>query len=184
MDVLDAIDAELAAWLEDQPVFFVATAPSGASGHVNVSPKGQRGTFAVLGPLRVGYLDFTGSGTETIAHLRDNGRITLMFVAFDGRPNIVRLYGCGRHVRPGEAEFDGLRARFPRRESLGQRAVIVAELDRVQTSCGYGGPLMSYLGDRDVMDAWSRRKGEEGLIAYRAEANAASIDGLPGLDAE
>lgn len=184
MDVLDAIDDELARWLEDQPVFFVASAPSGASGHVNVSPKGQRGTFAVLGPLQVAYLDFTGSGSETIAHLRDNGRITVMFMAFDGRPNIVRLYGQGRFVRLGDAGFDTLRARFRRADSLGQRAIIVVDVERVQTSCGYAVPTMAYVGERDVLDLWSAKKGEDGLVAYRAEKNAVSIDGLPSLTTE
>src|ERR1019366_8166340 len=137
MKVLDGISDGLATWLLAQPMCFVATAPLAEDGHVNLSPKGMGGTFAVLGPRQVGYLDYFGSGSETIAHLRENGRITVMFSAFEGRPNIVRLYGRGSFIRPGEAEFDELRGRFGKDRTTGQRSIVLIDLDRVQESCGY-----------------------------------------------
>ncbi|HEX6310687.1 MAG TPA: pyridoxamine 5'-phosphate oxidase family protein [Acidimicrobiia bacterium] len=174
--VLDAISDELAAFLEAQPVFFVATAP--ADGHVNVSPKGLD-SFRVLGPRTVAYLDLTGSGVETIAHLRDNGRITLMFCAFEGTPNIVRLYGAGEVLPTGGREADALLGRF--RALPGARSVIRVSLDRISTSCGYGVPLMTYAGERSRLVEWAGARGADGLVAYRSERNALSIDGLPGL---
>jgi hypothetical protein len=178
--VLDALDANLTAIVARQPVFFVATAPSGEGGHVNVSPKGGTGSFAVIDPTTVAYLDVTGSGVETIAHLRDNGRITVMFCTFEGPPLIVRLYGRGRAVLPGDDGFADLRARFPDGVP-GVRSVIRVEVERVATSCGYGVPLMSYDADRTTLAEWAERRGPEGVEAYRAERNAVSIDGLPGL---
>lgn len=179
--VHEKIDGRLREFILAQPMFFVATAPGGRDGHVNVSPKGMRGCFAVLGEHRVAYLDYTGSGAETIAHLRDNGRITLMFCAFDGPPNIVRLYGQGRVVRPGEDGFDELCAGFDVEAGNGLRSVIVVEVDRVSDSCGYAVPLMDYVGDRTLLEQWSRRKTDEELATYRATRNATSIDGLPAL---
>ena len=178
--VFDQIDDQMAAWLTAQPMFVVATAPLAADGLINASPKGGSGTFAVLGPTTVAYLDLTGSGVETIAHLRENGRIVLMFPAFDGRPQIVRLHGRGRVVLPDDAEFDDLVQRFPR--NPGTRSVIVVDVDRISDSCGYAVPRMDYIADRDVLDLWSEKKGPEGLAAYRAKSNAVSLDGLPGLD--
>jgi hypothetical protein len=178
--VLDALDDNLTDFVTRQPVFFVATAPSGVDAHVNVSPKGLEGSFAVIDPLTVAYLDLTGSGVETIAHVRDNGRVTLMFCAFDGKPLIVRLYGRGEVLLPGSAGFDGLRVLFPV-HAQGVRSVVRVRLDRVSTSCGYGVPLMVYQGDRDKLPAWADRKGHEGVVRYQAERNDASIDGLPGL---
>jgi predicted pyridoxine 5'-phosphate oxidase superfamily flavin-nucleotide-binding protein len=175
--VLEAISDELAAFIAAQHVFFVATAPSDG-GHINLSPKGL-GTFAVLDPNTVAYLDLTGSGVETIAHLRENGRITIMFCAFDGKPNIVRLYGRGEVLRIGEAEADALLPRFG--AYPGARSVIRVRIDRVSTSCGYGVPRLRYEADRDQLLAWAERRGPDGLVAYRQEKNAASIDGLPGL---
>ena len=177
--VLDAITDELAAFIAAQRVFFVATAPSDG-GHVNLSPKGLD-TFTVLDPNTVAYLDLTGSGVETIAHLRDNGRITVMFCAFDGKPNIVRLYGHGDAFPVGEPEADALLPRFG--DYPGARSVIRVEVDRVSTSCGYGVPLLSYEGERDQLLQWAERRGPDGLVEYRREKNAASIDGLPGLTA-
>jgi Pyridoxamine 5'-phosphate oxidase len=174
--VLDAVSDELAAFLEAQPVFFVATAP--AEGRVNLSPKGLD-SFRVLDPHTVAYLDLTGSGVETIAHLRENGRITLMFCAFQGAPNIVRLYGRGAVLPIGEPEGDALADRFP--SIVGARSVIRVALERVSTSCGYGVPLMRYEGARSRLVEWAEARGPEGLVAYRAEKNAASIDGLRGL---
>jgi hypothetical protein len=178
--VLDAITDELAAFIAAQSVFFVATAPTDG-GHVNVSPKGLD-TFAVLDPNTVAYLDLTGSGVETIAHLRENGRITVMFCAFDGKPNIVRLYGRGEVLPTGGPEADALLPRFG--EYPGARSVIRVQVDRVSTSCGYGVPLLSYDGERDQLTTWADRRGPEGLVAYREEKNAVSIDGLPGLSAD
>ena len=173
------IDEGLQRFLTAQPVFFVATAPLAADGHVNLSPKGLRGSFAVIDELTVAYLDLTGSGIETIAHLRDNGRITLMFCAFDGPPRIVRLYGRGAAVRPDDERFGTLTSKFPDRR--GARAVIVVEVDRVADSCGYQVPRMDYVDERTALDEWADRKNDESIASYRAEKNAHSIDGLPGL---
>jgi hypothetical protein len=172
------IDDALATWLRAQPVFFVATAPLAASGHVNVSPKGLD-TFAVLGPSEVAYLDLTGSGVETISHLRENRRITILFCAFAGPPKIVRLYGQGEALEPGDEGFDALVARFPRYE--GTRAVVRVRLTRIADSCGYAVPRMRLEGDRDQLLLWTERKGPDGVVEYREKNNARSIDGLPGL---
>jgi Pyridoxamine 5'-phosphate oxidase len=177
--VLDAITDELAAFIAAQRVFFVATAPTDG-GHVNLSPKGLD-TFTVLDPYAVAYLDLTGSGVETIAHLRENGRITIMFCAFDGKPNIVRLYGRGEVLATGELEADSLLPRFG--SFPGARSVVRVQVDRVSTSCGYGVPLLRYEGERDQLTMWADRRGPEGLVEYREEKNAVSIDGLPGLSA-
>src|ERR687894_1930025 len=134
--VLDALDAPLTPFSPRQPMFFVATAPAGGDGHVNVSPKGGQGSFAVIDPTTVAYLDITGSGVETIAHLRDDGRITVLFCTFEGKPLIVRLYGRGEAVLPGDARFAELRGRFPD-DRLAVRSVVLVQLDRVATSCRY-----------------------------------------------
>jgi hypothetical protein len=182
MKVLDGISDGLATWLLAQPMFFVATAPLAEDGHVNLSPKGMDGTFAVLGPRQVGYLDYYGSGSETIAHLRENGRITVMFNAFEGQPNIVRLYGRGRFIRPGEVEFDELRGRFGKDRTAGQRSIVLIDLDRVQESCGYAVPKMALVGQRDILDLYQEKKGPEAYADYGQQKNALSIDGLPALD--
>jgi hypothetical protein len=176
----DAISDELADFIAAQHMFFVATAPSGHQGRVNLSPKGLD-TFAVLDANTVAYLDLTGSGVETIAHLRDNGRITIMFCAFEGKPNIVRLYGRGEVIPVGEREGDALLPRFG--SYPGARSVIRVRVDRVSTSCGYGVPLLEYEGERDQLLKFAERRGPDGLVDYRAEKNTASIDGLPGLAA-
>ncbi|MFI5100412.1 MAG: pyridoxamine 5'-phosphate oxidase family protein, partial [Actinomycetes bacterium] len=172
------LDDRMAAFLAAQPVFFVATAPA-SGGHVNLSPKVYADTFAVLGPHTVAYLDLTGSGVETIAHLRENGRITLMFCAFAGPPKIVRLYGTGRAVLAGDDEWDEFAGRFPAR--TGRRAVVVVEVERIADSCGYAVPFLELVAERDVLERSHERRGADGLVAYRAERNATSIDGLPGL---
>ena len=177
--VYDGISAELQAFLERQPMFFVATAPLAADGHVNVSPKSLDGTFAVLGPQRVAYLDLTGSGIETVAHVRENERITLMFCAFDGPARIVRLSGRGDVVTCDEPEFAALAMPFA--ELTGARAVITVDVDRVADSCGYGVPRMTLVEQRERLLTALASKGDDGLVAYRAERNATSIDGLPGL---
>jgi predicted pyridoxine 5'-phosphate oxidase superfamily flavin-nucleotide-binding protein len=181
--VSEAIDDRLREWLEQQPLFVVATAPLAASGHVNCSPKGGAGSFQVLGPRQVAYLDLTGSGVETVAHLRENGRIVVMFCSFDRRPTIVRLHGRGRVVpadAPSDrAEFDALAAGFPVHPGI--RSVIVIDVERVSESCGYAVPLMTYEADRDLLDRSADKRGHDGMVQYRAERNAVSIDGLPGL---
>jgi Pyridoxamine 5'-phosphate oxidase len=176
--VFDGIDDKLAAWIGAQHVFFVATAPRSDAGLVNLSPKGL-GAFAILGPTSVAYLDLVGSGAETIAHLRENGRITLMFCAFEGLPRTVRLYGRGEALEPGDAGFDALLARFP--EHASTRSIVRAELSRIADSCGYGVPLYQYKGDRSQLGEWAERKGPEGLRAYQLERNRESLDGLPAL---
>ncbi|MET8310501.1 pyridoxamine 5'-phosphate oxidase family protein [Micromonospora sp. NPDC005173] len=178
--VYPAIDGRLRDFIAAQPVFFVATAPSGAEGQVNVSPKGMRGTFVILGPHRVAYLDYHGSGAETIAHLRDNGRITLMFCAFDGPPKILRLHGRGSTVAVTEAAFADRLAEFPEPPDVhAVRAVITVEVDRVSDSCGYAVPLMDYRAERDLLLSSHSRRTADDLVVYRATKNAASIDGLP-----
>jgi hypothetical protein len=179
--VYDGIDDRLGAWLLAQPMFVVATAPS-HGGHVNASPKGMAGTFAVLDERTVAYLDYSGSGAETIAHLRDNGRITLMFSAFEGPPKIVRLQGTGRVVQLGEPEFDRLRPLFPKQRERGQRSVVVVSCDRVADSCGWSVPLLDFVADRDLLDRHQERNDAEYYQRYWAKKNAASIDGLPALD--
>jgi len=178
--VYDGIDRRLRAFIDRQPMFFVATAPSGSDGHVNVSPKGMAGTSAVLGEHRFVYLDYHGSGAETIAHLRDNGRITIMFCAFEGPPKILRLHGRGEAVMLDDPRFSDLLADFPDAPGRhGLRAAITVEVTRVSDSCGYGVPLMRYEGDRDErLLSYSRRSAAE-LAEYRATRNAVSIDGLP-----
>lgn len=177
MKVIDALDERLSNWIAAQKLFFVATAPRDGE-HVNCSPKGGD-SFRVLGPTEVAYQDLTGSGAETIAHLRENGRITIMFCAFEGPPDIVRLFGHGEVHPVGSARYDELAPRFG--ERLGARAIITVALTRVQTSCGYQVPYFAYQGERDQLERWSVAKGADGLQAYRAEKNAVSIDGLPAL---
>jgi hypothetical protein len=178
--VLQGIDARLGDFLAAQPVFFVATTPAGPDGHPNVSPKGLAGSFTVLGPRAVAYLDLTGSGAETIAHLRDDGRICLMWCAFTGPPRIVRLHGRGEAVLPADARFADLAARFPARP--GVRSVITVSVERVSDSCGFAVPRMRYVEDRDQLVRWAENRGDAGLDSYRRRHNARSIDGLPALD--
>jgi len=175
-----SLSDELAQWWREQPLFFVATAPAGADGHVNLSPKGYD-TLRVLGPQRVAYLDLTGSGVETIAHLRENGRITLMACAFSGNPRISRIYGRGTVHPLGSDTFAALAREFP--ALPGRRAVIEVEVERVTTSCGYAVPLMDLVDDRDRLIEWAENKGDDGLREYWTSKNATSVDGLPGIDA-
>ncbi len=168
------ISPELEAWIRAQPMFFIATAPLSATGHVNVSPKGLD-TLRVLGPRRVAYLDLTGSGAETIAHVRENGRVVLMFCALSGPPKIVRLHGKAMASPPGSE----LRIHFP--EHMGARAIIDVQVTRVSDSCGYGVPRFGKAEPREALDMWTQKKGSEGLADYRRKKNARSIDGLPAL---
>jgi len=180
MKLLERIDEELAAWLLEQHIFFVATAPLDAEGHVNCSPKGGD-CFRILDDHTVAYADYTGSGAKTSAHLRENGRIVVMFCAFDGKPNIVRLHGEGAAITPDNPRYGELISLFP--VNAGTRAVVLVNVTRVSTSCGFSVPLMDYRSDREVLNKWAVSKGQDGLIAYRTEKNTRSIDGLPALDA-
>jgi hypothetical protein len=170
------ITPELSAWIRAQKLFFVATAPLAGTGHVNLSPKGLD-CFRVLGPREVAYLDLTGSGAETMAHLRENGRITVMFCAFDGPPRILRLFGRGEAHALGSEAYGNLQGRFT--DWPGARAIVRIEVELVRTSCGWGVPLFTPVGDRVLLPEWSEKKGDEGLEAYRQEKNRRSLDGLP-----
>ena len=178
--VHESINERLREFIERQHVFFVATAPSGADGHVNVSPKGVGGTFVIIDEHTVAYLDITASGAETIAHLRDNGRITVMFCAFDGAPNIVRFHGRGRVATRYEEEYAELAGRFT--DLPGARAIVVVDIERVSDSCGFSVPLMDYVGERDLLGPYFERKGIEGSADYRRTKNLTSLDGLPAFD--
>lgn len=182
-NVYPSIDDSLTSWLSQQRMFFVGTAPLRGDGSVNVSPKGMAGTFAVITPSRVAYLDYTGSGAETIAHLRENGRIVLMFCAFEGPPKIVRLHGKGRVVLGGEPEFGELRPAFGKDRMLGQRSVIVVDVTRISDSCGYAVPLMEFRADRDILDRSQERRDEGYFRDYWRQRNETSIDGLRAMDA-
>ena len=174
---LSCLDEELRSRIARQKLFFVGTAPLDGAGHINCSPKGGD-TFRVLGDREVAYLDLTGSGIETVAHLQENGRIVVMFCAFEGGPRIVRLHGRGEVVYPDSPDYPGLLAAFG---SLpGARAVIRIAVTRLSDSCGYSVPRFEYAGPRDTLDQWAEKKGGEGLAAYRESRNARSIDGLAG----
>lgn len=178
--IYERIDDRLRSFIDNQHVVFVATAPSGSDGHVNLSPKGVGGTFAVLDEHTVAYLDITASGAETIAHLRQNGRITLMFCAFTGPPKVLRLHGRGRVVSMYDPEYATLAEHFT--EQRGARAVIVVDVTRISDSCGYGVPFMDFVSERDLLPAHMERKGEVGRLEYRRKKNLVSIDGLPAFD--
>jgi hypothetical protein len=177
--VLDEITPELADWLARQRIFFVATAPLAPDGLLNCSPKGMN-TFRMLGPKEVAYLDLTGSGIETIAHLQENGRIVFTFCAFSGPPKIVRLHGSGDAILPDTSEYQRLRPLFP--DYPGERAIIRARLTRIGDSCGYSVPRYEYVDERDMLVKWAESKGVDGLAQYRGQKNACSLDGLPGLN--
>ena len=172
----DEITGEFQAFIAQQHMFFVASAPLSPEGHVNLSPKGLD-TFRVFDSHRVAYLDMTGSGNETSAHLRENGRLTFMFCAFEGPPRILRLYGTGQVIRQGHPQWDALAAKFTAFE--GMRQIVVADIDKVQTSCGYAVPLYDYQGQRDTLIRWAEAKGEAGIRQYWQDKNACSVDGLP-----
>lgn len=179
--VYEAITPELGEWIAGQPVFFVASAPLAADGHINLSPKGLD-TLRILGPRRAAYLDLTGSGAETIAHVRENGRLVLMFCAFSGPPKILRLHGSATAVTPGSAAWRELRSRF--QEHLGARAIVDLQVTRIADSCGYGVPSFTGVEPRIALDRWTGNKGAEGLRAYRRQYNARSIDDLPALETD
>ena len=174
------IDTQLRAFIDSQQMFFVATAPLEAEGHVNCSPKGLT-SFRVLDSKTVAYLDFVASGIETIAHVRQNGRIVIMFCAFEGPPQIVRLHGRGTIIEPTDGDFEPLLAQFAPQARLGLRAVVKVEVKRISGSCGFGVPRFRFEGQRDQLARWAAHKGTAGLEAYQREKNASSIDGLEGL---
>lgn len=185
--VHETLDERLITFLEKQSIFFVATAPTSPDGHINLSPKGLDGTFRVLDERTVAYLDLTGSGVETIAHLRENERIVLMFCAFSGPPNIVRIHGRGEVLLPDHPEFAALREGFSFRcgdPASDARSIIRIHATRISDSCGYGVPRFALRGERKNLTAWITKKGPEGLREYQAKRNRASIDGLPGLSGD
>lgn len=176
--VFTELNDQLIDWIGRQPMFFVATAPADG-GHVNLSPKGYD-TLRVLDPTTAAYLDLTGSGAETIAHTRQNGRITLMLCAFDGPARILRLFGTAAAHPAGSERFEELRPRFA--DLPGARSIVVVDLERVQTSCGYAVPKMELVEDRSMLADWATKRGPEGIEEYWGEKNAVSIDGLPALE--
>lgn len=175
--IYSEIDAALRAWIAAQHMFFVATAPTGDGGHINCSPKGLD-SFRILGPTTVAYLDYIGSGVETIAHVRQNGRILIMFCAFEGAPKIVRLHGRGTILEPNDPGFEAALASFM--PQPGVRAIVRIDVARISDSCGFGVPLLRFEGDRAQLVASAVRK-QDRLIPYQREKNRWSIDGLPGL---
>ena len=177
--VLEAIDDVLKEWVERQKMFFVASAPLSSDGHVNCSPKGID-TLRITGPNEVLYQDLTGSGIETISHVRENRRILIMLCSFEGPPQIVRFHGHGTYMQRGSDAFDKAARLFPFRP--GCRAFIRVDVIRISKSCGFSVPRYDYVGQRDVLDKWASSKGEAGLEEYRALKNSRSIDGLPGLE--
>ena len=177
--IYSTIDDSVRKFIQAQPVFFVGSAPLDSDGHVNVSPKGLD-TLRVLDPMKIAYLDLTGSGIETVSHLKENGRIVLMFCSFQGPPKILRLHGRGTVIEPEQTEFPDLAAHFPDHE--GMRAIILVEVSRISNSCGYGVPLLHYEGERAQLSAWAHKLGPEGLKTHREEKNQQSIDRIPGIE--
>ena len=186
--VFEHIDERLREWIEAQPMFFVGTAPSGRDGHVNLSPKGGAGLFRVTGPRGFAYVDLLGSGIETVAHLRDNGRICVMFTAFEGPPKIIRLHGEGRVVQQADPGFEALLATFDADPAQLQavRSIITVDVTRVGDSCGFQVPVMRYERERDQLlrfaDNRIRKEGADAVRRYSAANNVESLDGLVGLD--
>src|SRR4051794_14470867 len=187
--VFDEIDGHLARWIARQALFFTGTAPLNGDGHVNVSPKGPIGSLRVLGPRTVAYLDIVGSGSETIAHLRENGRIVIMLCAFSGPSRIVRIHGRGEVIVADDLRFDELieQFRFEQPEHAeARRAIVLVDATRISDSCGYGVPLMTYEGQREHADLWAAKKlrtgGRDALREYQREKNAVSLDGLPAVE--
>lgn len=177
--LFETITPEIQSWIDRQEMFFVATAPLDAEGHVNCSPKGGD-SFRILGPNEIAYQDYTGSGAETIAHLRENGRIVIMFCAFSGGPKIVRLHGQGTLILESDAEYEIMAKRFP--PHAGTRAFIRVNVHRISDSCGYAVPFYEFQGPRDVLDKWSDAKSDEEMRAFRRKHTTESIDGLPAFN--
>lgn len=178
--VYDQLDEKMIEWINQQQMFFVATAPLSKEGLVNLSPKGLDGTFQVLDALTVAYLDMTGSGVETIAHLKENGRVTLLFCAFTGAPNLIRLYGQGEPIEPHHPDFNSLLTHFPAYPDV--RSIIRVNIARIADSCGFGVPLYDYQGQRDTLVKYAENKGPDGMAQYRKDNNSISLDGLKGFE--
>ena len=176
--IYERIDDSIAQFIAAQHLFFVATAPLDGAGHVNLSPKGLD-CLRIIDSNTVAYLDLTGSGIETVAHLRENGRIVVMFCAFEGPPKILRLHGRGEAIHPGDPRFAQMRPMFP--DHPGTRSLLVVSVERIADSCGYAVPLFRYEGERDQLIRWAESKGKDGIEHYRAQKNRASIDRIPGL---
>jgi len=172
------ITSEIADWVKKQKLFFVATAPLSGTGHINCSPKGYD-SFRILDKTTVVYQDLTGSGAETIAHVRENGRIVIMFCAFEGPPKIFRFYGTGTVITQNDKEFESINRHF--KDNPGIRSYIKVDIDRITDSCGYGVPLYKFESDRETMQKWADNKGKEGIKNYQIEKNSISIDGLKAL---
>lgn len=177
MKLHDKLDQNLIGWMSSQPCFFVASAPLSGDGHINLSPRGIT-ELQILDSKRVGFLDLTGSGNETAAHIQENGRLTIMFCAFNGEPRILRLYGRGKVVLPDSEKWSNLRPAFGP-PLPGERQLILLEIERIQSSCGFGVPLMTYQGQRDTLLQWAQKRSREDIRQYQTENNAFSIDGLP-----
>lgn len=175
--IFQTISPELRRWMGEQHIFFVATAPLSPEGHVNCSPKGGD-TLRVVAERELAYLDLTGSGVETIAHIQENRRIVVMLCAFSGAPRIVRLHGEGETLYPTDARFPLLRTQFP--DFPGIRAIVRVTVTRISDSCGMSVPFYDHVGYRDQLDHWAERKGDTGLADYRREKNSRSIDDLEG----
>ena len=178
-NVYKQIEFDLEKWIQKQKVFFVATAPLLENGHINCSPKGGD-TFHIIDPRTVAYLDFFGSGIETVAHLKENKRILIMFCAFEGAPKIVRLHGKGEVILPGDKEYKKLNSVFLSHH--GARSIIKINVERISDSCGFGVPIMKFKSQRDDLMRWAEARSPEELVKYRADKNKKSIDGLPGLE--
>ena len=175
------IDESMQRWIERQRLFFVSTAPLAEDGHINCSPTGLD-SLKVLGPRQLVYADTGGSGIETLAHLKENGRIVVMLCAFEGPPKIFRFYGIGRPIEPHHKDFKALAAMFPNAPEI--RNLIVIDIDRIRDACGYGVPLYDFKSERDSLKNWCDSKSQQEMLEYRIENNTQSIDGLPGLDFE
>ena len=179
--VYNTISEPLRGFIAKQPMFFVATAPVGGDGHVNLSPKGMD-TLRVIDPTTIAYVDLVGSGAETIAHLRENGRITVMWNSFGGKPRILRAYGRGKPIMPGDRGFADLSARFPTYRAV--RSIIRIDIHRVADSCGFGVPQMDLVGQRSQLIEWGDNRTDDQLEEYKRDKNALSIDGLPAFPAD
>lgn len=179
--IYSKVDERIANWISDQKMFFVSTAPLSGDGLINCSPKGMD-TFRVLGDRKVGYLDMTGSGVETIAHLKENGRIVIMFCAFERAPKIIRFHGNGAVFEKGSSEYHDRIAAFE--EYPGTRSIIEVEIDRISDSCGFTVPLYEFKDDRDTLLKWANTKGPDGVLEYQQDKNLKSLDALPGLESK
>jgi len=185
--VFPDLDDSLRAWIGRQPMFFVGTAPSGDSGHVNISPKGGEGTLQVLGPKELAYVDLFGSGIETVAHLKQNGRIVVMFCAFAGAPKVLRVHGRGEVLEMADPRFADVFARFSLTDEMvpSVRSIIRIDVERVADSCGYVVPELTLKQERKALyktaDAWIRQRGDDAIQQYCDVNNGESIDGIPGL---